>query len=106
MAVPSVGCLQGPIRTFVLMAAVAGIGNSKLLCQEGVGNGETVIVPPVALHIDSLGHVAVHTFPSGFRESFRIVFGEISFEQFSAGIVAANFMMAVGNRVDDWSFWV
>ena len=65
-AVPFVHGLDGPVGGAVGVAAVAGVGNAKLLGQQRVGNGEAVVMPGVALHVNGLRHVAIHATPAGF----------------------------------------
>ena len=65
-AVPLLDPCNGPVRVLVLMAAVAGVGHAVLFGQKRIRDGEAVVVPPVALHVSGLRHVAVHALTAGF----------------------------------------
>ena len=67
LAVPFVRGSDGPIGAFVSVAAVAGVGDVQFLGQQRIGNGEAVIVPGVALHINRHRHVAADALVAGVR---------------------------------------
>ena len=67
---PLVRGLNGPFGRFVGVALVAGVWDAVLLGQPGIGNGETMIMTRMTLHVHRLRHVAVDALVSG---AFRAV---------------------------------
>ena len=63
--------------------------------------GESVIVPPVSLHVSGLRHVAIDAFATGFRDLRRLITRQAGIRENTVGIVAENFVMAVADRIDD-----
>src|SRR5262249_26980485 len=69
-SVPGLDRGRGPLRRFVGVAVVAGIGRAELCRQVGTRDAEAVIVPPVDDHIAALRHVAGR---AGERRACRLM---------------------------------
>ena len=58
-AVPFLNGGERPVGGLISVATIAGVGNSELLRQQRIGNGESVVVTRMALHVGGDRHVAV-----------------------------------------------
>ena len=56
---PGLQCIERPLRIFILVALVAGIGNAQCKCQAGFGDAKAVIVPVVNHHVGFDRHMAI-----------------------------------------------
>ena len=74
-AIPLFGPFDRPVHAFLFVAAVAAVGDSQLLSEEGIGMQESVIGTRVDLHVGALGHVAFHAAVAGAVGRVETVLG-------------------------------
>jgi hypothetical protein len=64
-AVPFFGGFERPLGGLILVAAIAGVGCAEVAGELGVRDGPAVVMPPVALHVRGLRHVAIDALAAG-----------------------------------------
>jgi len=88
-AIPVVCVFHRPIRRFVGVAAIAGVRDVQFLGQQRIGNGETMIVARVPLHVHRHRQVAADTFAALARELVVTVAGSVYHRRFRIPAVVA-----------------
>lgn len=101
-SVPAIDGVDGPGDVLVRVTSVAGVGDAELAGEQGIRDGEAVVMPGVSLHVDCLRHVAVDAFTAGFGESAGEIIEEVDRGRHAVGVVAEHPVLAVGDGLDEW----
>src|SRR5690242_11284752 len=100
-AIPFLNPLQCPIHVLVLMTTITGIGDAALFRQQRIRYCEPVIMPPMALHIDCLGHVTVHALTSRLLDFFGLMSEQIEIRRLAIGIETEHPVVTVSRWVNN-----
>ncbi len=94
-AIPLFGPFDRPVHAFLFVTAIATVGDSQLLSEEGVRMQEAVIGTRVDLHIGALRHVAFHAAVAGAVGRVEAVLGRHN----DGGVVEAGLVASHAEKV-------